>query len=150
MNTQIIRPPAFQKPSGKLVLNSNQLNIADNTATLVELDTIPSEYKDGIENTVTHRITPGRPGFYSIVGVIEFLSVIADKNYQAGVYVSGACINRHVVHSGVAYVIGALCSVPCHYLSAVDFVDLYAYHEAGAGTIDISAFYTYLSVQRVR
>lgn len=150
MQTQIIRPPAFQRPTGKLKLSGNQENIADSTATLVELDTIPANYKDGIENIVTHRITPGRAGFYSIAGVVQYYNNIATKFYESLIYVSAASVARSVAHSSLTDQICTPIMLPCFYLSPTDYVELYAYHEAGVGTIDISASYTYLSVQRVR
>lgn len=153
MNTQIIRPPAFQKPSGKLYLGTDQLNLVNTVATLVELDTIPAAFKDGIENIVTHRITPGRAGFYSIVGQVWFKSLIADKDYFAMIRISGATIACDSnAHASYAAAVTAKCCLPNQYLSNTDYVQLYAQSFAGVDTVDIESTEsrTFLAVQRVR
>ena len=53
---EIIQPPAFQRPTGKLVLDSSQLNLVDGALTQVELDEIPAGYTDGIEDIINFRI----------------------------------------------------------------------------------------------
>ena len=153
MHTQVIYAPAFQKPSGKLYLADAQNNLVSGIQILILLDTIPPAYKDGIENVVTHRITPGRAGFYAIVGQVYFMNVITDKGYHSYLRISGgAYVAECEVHAALVENISALCSLPCHYLSAADYIELYAMSEAGVNTVDVypSEDRTYLSVQRVR
>lgn len=153
MNTQIIRPPAFQRPSGKLYLGSDQLNLVSGSATIVQLDTIPAEYKDEIENTGTYRITPGRAGFYSVAGQVTFKAVVADKNYYAMLRISGAAIICDCGrHSSFAAALTPKCILPGHYFSNTDYIELLAQHFAGVDTVDIDSTEarTFLALQRVR
>jgi len=151
MGAIIGSPPAPQRPSGCLYLNNIQLNLVDSTPTLVLLETIPAEYTDGIENVGTHRITPGKAGFYSIVGKIRLEQVVADKKYEALIKVSGVVIHQQYIHASLADVIGVSCVIPCLYLTAANYVELWAESFAGVNTVDISsALDTFLAVQRVR
>lgn len=153
MNTQIILPPAYQRPNGKLYLSSTQLNLVNATNTLVELDTIPAAYKDGIENGVIHGIKPTK-GFYSIVGKVNFLFCVADKEYTTRIEITGiGVICKAVLQSSHAgSTISPLCCLPCHYLDGDTTVYLYARSDSGDDTVDIDEGEedTFLSVQRVR
>ena len=151
MNTQIIRAPAFQRPSGKLYLAAAQFNLINTIPTLVLLDSIGAGYKDGIENTVTHRITPGVAGFYSIKGKILLNSVQLSAVFSAFIYING--VNRDTNHFSAAQL--GLLTLPCGmdiYLSAIDYVELWVTSVNGDNTADIVAGVetTFLSVQRVR
>jgi hypothetical protein len=150
MNTQIIRPPAFQRPSGYMYLSASQLNLVDTVATLVALNAIGGGFTDGIEDTVTHRITPGKAGRYSVVGIVQFENVIADKSYQAELRVSGSIVMRDKRHSSLTDKMSARCILPCIRLSETDYLELWATSNAGVDTVDIDNLYTNLMVQRVR
>lgn len=154
MGAIIGSPPAYQnqRPSGKLYLNNDQLNLVDSAPTLVLLDTIPAAFVDGIENVATHRITPGVAGWYSIAGQVWFDNVIAAKKYRCAIMVSNQLVAVNYNHSSLADTLSCLCSVPCHYLTAVNYVELWATSFAGVHTVDIGIWeqYTYLAVQRVR
>ena len=150
-----VHPALTNWPSGKLTLSDIQSNLVDVTPTKVLLDVVPAVYTDGIENIVNHRITPGRAGFYSIVGQVEFTnSIIANKYYAAYIYVNGTRLVRHNAHSGIGNVLSVLCSLPNHYLTAEDYIELWAMSGSGDDTVDISGGGsfddTFLSVQRVR
>jgi len=150
MGQGIIQPPAYQRPNGKLYLSAQQDDIANTTWTLVELNTIFPNFIDGIENTGTHRITPGPSGFYYVSGLAIFRNIVADSKYQVAVYKNdgGSGIfmtNKHSSHNDFLY-------VPCSdiiFLAKDDFLDLRVYHNAGVGTVDISQN-SRLTVQRVR
>jgi len=149
----LIQPPAFQRPSSKLYLGSNQNDLVSGAPVLVTLDTKPAAYIDGIENVATHRITPGRPGFYAIVGSVFFVNVIASKVYHTLIKINGATfIAESVSHAVIVDDVSALCCVPNQYLAATDYIELYAMSEAGVNTVDVygSEDRTYLAVQRVR
>ena len=156
MSQGIIQPPAYQRPSGKLYLGSEQINLVDMTETLVELDTIPAGYTDGVENVVTHRITPGVAGFYSIVGQVYFVGCIANKSYYSLIRLNaaGAWLCDRGVHTGglVGHAVAAICILPNQYLSKTDFVSLWAQSNAGVDTVDITQTEprTFLALQRVR
>ena len=152
MCNEISLPQAYQRPSGKMYLNVLQQNLEHGAVTLVLLDTIPANYVDGIENTGTHRITPGIPGYYSIVGQITFSQPTVNTSYQCTIKVSGVSVVMDTKHSSQAYDLTVKCVLPCHYLSEIDFVELYATSRSGDNTVDIlnSEVQTFLSVQRVR
>ena len=152
MQTQIITPPAFQRPSGKLYLGTAQLDLSSAVPTLVELDTVPAEYKNGIENIVTHRIVPGRAGFYSISAQVSFNQVVADKHYGADLRISGVTKSLNYNHASLAIRIAAICSLPCQYITANDYIELFAVSFADVDTVDLfgEEKMTYLMVQRVR
>ena len=140
------------KPSGKLFLGTTQENLVDGVITDVELDTIPGAYTDGIENTGTHEITPGVAGFYSIVGQVMFWNVVADKDYEAILKVSGAVVCRNLIHASKTGSIGVPVSLPNHYFTAANFLELAACSHSGDNTVDINPgeTWTFLAVQRVR
>lgn len=149
----IITPaPAYQKPSGKLYLSADQLNLVNNTWTLVELDAIGAGFADGIENTGTHRITLVVPGFYTLLGQVTFKNAVVDCSYDARLYLNGSTLLLlNYNFSGR----DGLYSVPvsCPYkFNATDYVELWARSISGGDTVDIAGgvAFTFLSVQRVR
>ena len=153
MSTQIIRPPAFQRPSGYLGLSGIQYDIPNETYTVVELDQIPSDFNDGIENSVNHRITPGVAGFYAISAIIAFFDLVADKRYEASIELNGSTsIQATCSQASITGNEQLSCpiSIPCYYLSATDYLELVAWHRAGVDTININPSFTFLAVQRVR
>jgi hypothetical protein len=149
---KIYGPPAFQRPSGKLKLSADQLNLLNGNATKIALDTIPVGYTDAIEDTVNNRITPGIAGYYCLVGQIEFKSVVVDKAYKVEIRLSGNIVSEFIAHASHAFPITALSCLPCHILTAVNYVELWATSYSGDNTVDIgsSVLETYLAVQRVR
>lgn len=153
MNTQIILPPAYQKPTGRLYLQGDQDNIASGVSTKVEINYVSAEYVDGIEDGVNHRITPGVPGFYTIQGQIVFEEVVADKQYIANIYVNGSPdFSKSYAHSSNVGDISASVNIASVWLSATDYMELYGEHNAGVGTVDFAGgrHNTFLIVQRVR
>jgi len=152
MTTKITPAPAYQRPSGKLYLLANQLNLVSGVWTLVELDTITTGFTDGIEDTTNHRITPSQAGFYDVKGRVTFDNTVADTLYYAAVRLNGSAYKS--CERAQASVAGPL-SVSCHallYLSATDFLELMGISLAGVNTVDIQEYerYTFLSLQRVR
>ena len=151
MGAAIIQPPAFQRPSGKLVLNTYQPNLVNNTWTLVLLDLIPAGFTDGIENTVAHTITPDRSGFYAITAQVVFDNAVATKHYACQVKAAAAVILSGKAHSSFATTLFVLCSLPCQYLVAGVALTLEAKSDSGDNTVDISnTIGTHLTIQRVR
>lgn len=152
MNTIITPAPAYQKPSGKLYLASTQLDLVNGIWTKVLLETIGANFTDGIEDTVNHRITPGRGGFYDIKGQVTFTNIVTPRLYIAALKISGTdliCINDGSASAGDHY------SVPVGHLiklSVTDYIELHAMSVSGDNTVDVRAgsAYTFLSIQRVR
>ena len=140
------------KPAGGLYLVSDQLNIPNVTATLVELDNEIPDFGDGIENKVTHRITPAVAGFYMIIGQLTYSSVVADHNYMATIRRDGSAeLAKSIIHAAsaddLAVVTGTIA-----YLSDSNYIELVAYHSAGVDTVDIesAAGVTFLTLERLR
>lgn len=145
-------PPAILKPTGRLYLNTEQSNIPTGTQTLVNLDTIDSDFTDGIEDTVNHKITPGVAGFYLIVASVYWSVTVSGKDYYAYIKRSGsytaAFAKSQADHTGeVSNVVATI-----DYLSDSDYIELTVGHNAGVDTPDIKAGlqYTSLALQRLR
>jgi len=152
MTTRITPAPAYQRPTGKLYLSANQLNLVSGVITLVELDAISANFTDGIEDTANHKITPGIAGFYDVKGQVTFTSVIADKIYNVYLRLNGVTTKVGLYrHSSIAAFLTISCTVLL-YLSATDYLTLFARSNAGVDTVDVlgQEIYTFLSVQRVR
>ena len=140
------------KPAGGLYLVSDQLNIVNVTATLVELDNEIPDFEDGIENKVTHRITPAVAGFYMITGQLKYSSVVADHNYMAMIRRDGAVeLAKSIIHAASAEDL-AVVTGTIAYLSDSNYIELVAYHSAGVDTVDIEsgAGVTFLTLERLR
>lgn len=152
MSIRFFSGKAHQKPSGAMYLNVNQLNLVSGTWTVVELDTIMPEYTDGIENTTTHRITPGVPGLYNLQGQVVFADLLAGKRYNAGIRLNGDDFRANSTqHASLAEQVAANTFVTL-YLSATDYIELMAQNRSGVNTVDVerSIYNTFLFVQRVR
>lgn len=153
MGHGIITPPAHEWPHGKLYLSASQDDIVDVTWTIVNLNLIKAGFIDGIENIATHRITPGVPGFYLVIGEAVFRNIVAAKKYEVAVYKNGA---GPVVYSDQHSSLDDFLRVPCTdiiLLDEDDYLDLRVKHNAGVNTVDISIGVqgeTFLTVQRVR
>jgi hypothetical protein len=149
---KIYGPQAFQRPSGKLYLAVNQLNLVHNVPTKVLLDTIAANYADGIESTVNHRITPGVAGYYSICGQVAFWLISPSKAYVVYIYRSGFNVCTFYANGSVLDIVSGSCCLPNCYLTATDFVELYAESLSGDNNVDIilGEVHTFLAVQRVR
>jgi hypothetical protein len=152
MTTEIRPSAAHQRPSGKLYLGTDQLNLVNGAMTLVELDTISAGFTDGIEDIANHRITPGVAGFYDVKGQVYFKDVVADTRYIASIRVNGVTTLFSACHqASIVGYLSAACSGHC-YLAATDYVELMAQSLSGNNTVDIlsAEFRTFLSVQRIR
>lgn len=140
------------RPSGKLYLGTNQVDLVSEAWTKVLLDTISSGFADAIEDTVNHRITPGVAGYYRIKGQVCFLNTVADKDYQAELKLDGS-INQaiDIDHASLGKTIMVACSTLV-YLSASSYVELWAMQASGVNTVDLSGLehLTFLTVQRAR
>lgn len=152
MTTIITPAPAYQKPSGKLYLSADQLNLVSGEWTLIELDTISANFTDGIEDTTNHRITPGQAGFYDIKGQAYLSQIIAGKRYQLAILVNGTIYKYYTELPGGLTNYLTLLVAAHFYLAAADYLELVILSIAGVDTVDLlgSEPYTFMSVQRVR
>ena len=152
MFAHINNPPCFQRPSGFLYRSIYQEDLIRNTLTLVELNTIPAEYTDGIENIVTHRIIPGINGFYNISGQVTFFGCGPDSQCSVRILRNAVEIHRNTLQIGAGIQIAPQCNLPCQYLLSTDFLELWAVVYGTLDTVDImdGIAHTFLTVQRVR
>lgn len=148
-----ISAPITNRPSGSLYLGTDQLDLIDSVPTFVLLDTVAYGFTDGIENTVTHRITPVVPGFYFVKAQIQLLNPVISKRYRLGIKknIPEEDLVFSVVHASIADRLSIVGSNIC-YLDAGDFVYLHCTSFAGVNTVDIDAdpAATFLTVQRIR
>jgi len=152
MTTEIRPPAAHQRPSGRLYLDNNQLNLVDGVKTLVELDTISAGFTDGIEDTAGHRITPGQAGYYHIIGSAMFANAVADRGYVVYIRRSGGVsLAQNNSWSGGGGYFSAVTACLAK-LTATDYIELCVRSDAGVDTVDLlgKIYATFLSVQRVR
>lgn len=139
-------------PAGRLHKTDLQENLVDTVETYVLFDAITTGFTDGIEDVDTDKITPGVAGLYLVQGQVSFINCVADKRYQAGIYVSNG--SHHVYKdSGNGSstqidvdVAGML------WLDADDYVKLTATSYSGDNTVDISGAEsnTFLELVRLR
>ena len=154
MGAKLIPPPCYQRPSGGLYLSIEQYNLVNNVWTLVELDTVCDlgNANDGIEDTGTHRITPGVAGLYLVICQVTFLNPVADKEYDALVMTDGTMHEiRMAQHSSNVNLLGVAVS-GLIWLNKTQYIELYARSNSGTDLVDLSCGppATFLHVQRVR
>lgn len=147
MNTQIIRAPAFQRPSGKMI-GPAQSSLATGNLIKMLINTIPAHYTDGIEDALNNRIIPGIAGFYNITANIIYEDPVADTRYTAVTYVTGVQVDANIQHASHENYLTCHCNLASHWLSAVDVVELYAQHFSGGASVNVTS--SNLCVQRVR
>jgi len=130
----------------KAYLNSAQNNLTDATNVKVLLDT--EIYDIGADfDTANSRFTAPVSGYYLVSGAVGFSGVIADKTYQTLVYVNGIEVSYAMVHSSHTGSLRVQFS-DIVYVSAGQYIELYARANAGASTVDLIAALasTYLNI----
>lgn len=147
------------RPTGKMYLADNQLNLGNGLQTPVDLDTIywPG-FNDGIEDIVNHRILPGRAGFYLVIAQVFFTQVVADKDYEIWImHKTGAAAWTVMAHDRRHSRITA--DLACIATDIIwigdnlvfDAFEIWAQSNSGGNTVDIlGAAETFLCVQRLR
>jgi len=129
-------PSKHAQPHGCLYLGTQQDNIPQ-VPTIIELDTVPATYTDGIETTGTHIITPDIAGFYAIVGQVSFKGPVVDKTYEVYISVNDTTI---IVRDKRSISVAADFIVPVGaitYLDGDDYLQLEVSHADGVATVDI-------------
>lgn len=152
MGIMINSARGIQVPSGRMYLSSNMNNLTDSTWTLILLDAISSGFIDGIEDTSNHKITPGAAGLYAVFTTLTFRNAITDSSYHVGVYKNGSTwLGINTVHSSGGNLLAAVSS-DLIWLTATDYIELWAYAQVGASTVDVEGTEsrTYMAIQRVR
>jgi len=128
--------------------STEQSNIPNNTWTKVLVNAISFDPGDNVD-IVNSRIIVPLPGYYLIIGVILWKSgtVVADHGYYTGIFKNGALqIQDGAQSSSTLAIMSSLASIL--YLSENDYIELYAWHNAGVNTVDIygSSETTYITM----
>lgn len=138
-------------PRGCLYLASDQENIPSASDTIVQVDTVPGTYTDGIEDTGTYKITPGIAGLYIVTASLKWEPTVADNTYRFKILKDAATVIAEdrkptPIVDHMTQQIARL-----FYFTSTNYLRLQVYHADGVGTVDITAGlnYTCLKVQRV-
>lgn len=143
--------PVANVPSGiskaRVHAAGDQDNLTSGLATKVVLDT---EGYDVSAEFANSKFTVTVAGYYLIAGQVCYNDVIADKLYQAMIYVDGAQVAAAYSHASAALDI-TVNVVSIEYLTVGKYIELYALQGSGANTVDITAGAgnTYLCVHRL-
>lgn len=88
-------------------------------------------------------------GNYSIAAQVNWNTPVADKRYSTEIYLNGAAQTRTFQQTSIAERLGVL-SCDIVYLAIADYVQLYAWHNAGgAETIENGEGYIYLAIHKI-
>jgi len=132
----------------RVALSAEQSNIAADTATKVLLD---SEIFDTGGDFASYKFVAPVTAKYLIHGVVTWVSgsVIADKLFVTMLYVDGAAqAAQNSKHSRTTNTLSVEVSDLIN-LAKDSYVELYAYHFAGANTPDIAPSTTYMSIHMI-
>jgi len=137
-NWQCLNEQMGQVPSCRGYLNTLQENLTDNTWVLVAFDTEGYDIGSNF-NTGTHAFTCPVPGKYLVRTNIMFYSpsVIANKDYYAGIYVQDAQETAGIAHSSVVASMMVSAFNPLLAVSKDDAITFKAKANVGASTVDI-------------
>jgi len=138
-------------PSGCLTITAIQQNIPDDTPTLVNFDSIVTGFTDGIEDVDAKKITPAVAGLYIVTAAITYNTKVDAKPFELRLKKSGAEVKKDSKISADLNYLTCSISLPL-WLTAANYLQVYAWQWTGLSTIDIIAGlqYSHFAVQRVR
>jgi len=135
----------------RVYLSADQENLTGNSWNLIAFNT--ANYDLGGNFALdTYKFTVPVAGLYIVKGAVSFKtgSVVADKRYVTGIYKNGALVTRRSLQASMT---GEFCVTIDDelYLDKDDYIQLYAYPNDTANTIDLSSGenFTYLIVRLV-
>lgn len=82
------------------------------------------------------RFTAPVTGYYSVTGAITYVSTVANKLYECHLCKNGAAFAKGAIWLPIASTVRVLCS-DIVYLTATQYIELYANHYAGVDTVDV-------------
>jgi len=128
-------------------LSADQLNISSGAATKVLLDTEDYDPGGNFDSVTNYRFIAPVSGYYQVIAGIRYENLVADKPYYCMVKRSGTVILRSLCHTASTSEVASGCS-DVVYLTAGQYLELFAYHVAGVDTVDIDGdpADTYMSV----
>ena len=139
------------KPTGKIFLGSDQLDLTSGEMTVVNLDTIPAGFVDGVEDTVNHKIIIPQTAIYLITAGLVWSNFVANKRYTITIYNNGFAIGADHRSPATDEALINQCCVQRR-LVKNDKLVLKAYQASGVDTVDIlsSEEATWMSIQLLR
>jgi len=132
---EFVSPVMITTAKARAYAAADQLNIVHATPTKVVLDLENYDTSDAFANS---RFTVKEAGYYLVVGRVSYIgvSVVANKVYNAGVYLNGVMCGWDVKQSSVVDLVSPS-FLDIIYLDIDDYLELFAYHFAGVNTVDI-------------
>jgi len=142
----------LERVACRAFLSTSQVNITQDNWTKVNLNAVTYDLGKNFALD-TYKFTAPVSGLYHIIGQVFLTdSVIADKRYMAGIYKNGAVISCSGCHASIANFLSSSVNDEV-YLRKDDYIELYIYNQAGAGTVDILSdavgLYTFLVVRLI-
>jgi len=136
------------KVMARVSLSDDQLNLVDSVATKVLVSGIDFDVGDNFDS---YKFTAPITGFYDIRGQVSFINVVADKRYSAHIFKNGLSIGSVTADTHSTSTAEISCFVACRkYLTAGQYIELYATSYAGVNTVDIQGYSrTFLEVALV-
>lgn len=137
-DSKVVKTPI----KARAYLSAQQNNIANLTYTTI---TMAAENYDigGNYNVGTYRFTAPVAGYYMIAFQVRWVSIVADKRYNAGIFKnsggSPTYANSIIYNSQQSsindYLTNAASGI--QFLAQNDYIELAVYHGAGVGTVDV-------------
>lgn len=115
----------------------NQDDIPNLTATKVILGTEDYDWGANFDNITNYRFTAPYAGFYQVKVQIRYTSVVADKTYYCDVRKNNVGRITSISQSSCTDNL-TVAAVDCVQLAKGDYLEVFAYHNAGVGTVDIA------------
>ncbi len=128
-------------------LAANQADISDDTWTKVTLDTETYDIGNDFDNVTNYRFAAPVAGYYQVNALLTWTNIVADKQYLVAIYLNGTEVaSQHSQSSHTSSIGGSISDVI--YLTAAQYLELYAYTDAGVGTTDLlgGSTVTFMSV----
>lgn len=138
-NSRLVQLYSPMSIGARAYLSTEQLNLDDNTPTLVTLDSVSYD-TNKLFSASSHAITVPVGGYYFVQGRVVFVStsVVATKKYVVYVYVNGVQKLYNASHSSVINNVGIQAADVLH-LNAGDVVTLLALANTGTTQCDLSS-----------
>jgi len=152
VNWQVIDEALGQVPRCWAYLSADQLNLTDNLAVKVLLDT--EDYDIGSNfDTANNKFVCPVAGYYFISGKCLYKNgtVVADKIWYTRLHKNEVLMDFIILHSSSTEAIIVVCEGIYH-LAKDDYIELYARHTAGVNTPDlegVGAHATHMAIEMI-
>jgi len=146
---------SFKKSIDRVVcrayLSSNQADLVDGVWTKVNLNSVTYDLGGNFDTSSNYRFDAPVSGLYQVLGKIDLINTIANKNYAVSIYVNGSSVVHAHTNIGAATDEVDVEVNDLIFLNKDDYVELYAQSNAGVNTVDIDSDseHTFLVVRLV-